>query len=751
MRKTVFGHILFSTISLSVFILCSIHSKAQRSVKQISPIHYVDPFIGVDGNGNVFPGACLPNSLVSVSPDTDYPHSTSGYASYRPITGFSHGHTSGTGGVSRYGNIRILPVSGDIDLNDTSSFVSNEKATPAYYAAHINKWNIDVELTLSARAGFHKYTFHNTTAKKNILIDVAAVLKSKQWYSGPSLCTNAEFTITNDTTMEGYAGFKGGWGGANPYTVYFVIRTNVPFKKYGVFKDKKLLPGKKNDSIASDKNFGAFLTFNNKGKTVKIKTGISYSGMQNARKHLNELQSWNFEEVKKNGQKQWQDYLGRIKVDGGSEEQKIVFYSCLYHTAITPRDITGDNPKWTSDKPHFWDYYCIWDTYRAANPLLMLIAPEIQSRMIECMLDIYKHRGWLADAWIAGDFAQLQGGTNGDVLLTEAILKDIGGFDYELAYEAMKKNATVNSDNPGLYGKYLSLYEKYGYLPTYNVVGYENPRCAVSRTQEYAYNDFCIALAAKKLGKETDYNRFLKRSLNSFHLFNEETHFFWAKDTTGNFFENFWPELFLQPWRGPYYEGSAWHYSMSAQHHIAKLIDLHGGDTHFVHFLDELFEGFYYNPTNQSDIHVPYLYIYAGRPDKTAERLRSIMDISYRHRRDGLPGNDDAGTLSAWYVWASLGISAIPGQDIYLLSSPVFKKSTITLGKKGKKLEIVAKNLSDKNIYIVSARLNGKELNRAWLKHHEIKNGGTIEFTLGDKPLEWANRNRPPSFDHVLK
>ena len=716
----------------------------------------VNPFIGVSGGGNVFPGACLPFSKVSLSPDSEFKQGTSGYNSNSPIIGFSHTHSSGTGGMGRYGNFLVFPQTGELSVKHFSSEIKNEQASAGFYSTVLKEGNIKAELTLAnEHVGFHKYIPDNEFDTLNILLLASATRKTIASYSPPSRCIQSEVTITEKNKVQGWGEFIGGWGGKNPHKIYFSAVFDRCFYDYGLWdnegvyektKHKKNVLPDGQDSV----KLGAYFRFHT-NKEIQLKLAISYTSVEKADEYLEETNSWNFTNYKYLTQRKWNRRLNKIKVFGGTKDQQALFYTGLYHASIMPRDLTGDNPLWDSEAPHFWDYYCIWDTYRSVNPLFMLIDPKKQAEQINCLLDIYKHKGWLPDAWTGGDYGTIQGGSNVDVVLTEAILKNIGGFDEELAYEAMVKNATVNPQNSHKNGRYLRHYLKYKYLPISTSDPYKvsYPPCPSSRTLEYSYNDFCIAQAAHKLGYTNDCKNFMERSLYAFNLYNPETGFFWAKDKSGKWIEGFNPGFHYSPWRGAFYEGTPYHYSTSVPHHIEKLIELHGGKENFVAFLDKIFDNNYYSHSNQPTIHIAWLYHYAGRPDKSSLRIRNILEKKYKNARHGLPGNDDAGTMSAWYVLASLGLYPVPGQDIYLLNSPLFKKSLINVGNCNKLL-VYCYKFSEKNIYIKSAYLNGKKLDKSWLKHQEIENGGLLIFEMDDKPAGWGSENLPPSFNNLL-
>jgi predicted alpha-1,2-mannosidase len=573
------------------------------------------------------------------------------------------------------------------------------------------------------------------TLQANILLDASTIINMVE--AEVTENTESGISIVSDSQIEGFGAFKGGWGGENPYKVYFAACFDKAFTSCGTWKN-----GVIHDAASSQQgvNIGAYAGFRLKQQgQLQLKVAISYISIENARNNLNEISGWDFERVRTDADAAWNTYLNLIDLEGGSPEQKTVFYTALYHTFSMPTALDVDeNPVWKSALPHFWDFYTLWDTYRTVMPLHTLIVPEKQSQIIQCLLDIYEHKGWLPDAWIAGDYAYVQGGNSATVAITDAIVKGVKNIDTDKAYKAMKKDADSISDNPYKYGRYLEEYNKLGYLSS-------NVKNGSSKTLEHAYNDYCIAQIAKKLGKEEDYRRFLKQSYNSFNLFNPETCFFWAKDAEGNWIPDFSPTFRIPDyWNGPYfYEGTPWVYSSYFPHDMKFLIDKHGGNTEFIHFLDELFDGMHYEMGNEPGFLTPYLYHYAGRPDKSFERIRNFLS-EFKVGRLGLPGQDDSGAMSAWYIFASMGFFPVAGQDVYLISSPLFSKSVIKSGN-GKIFTITAKNVSKNNLYVQSAKLNGKNWEKCWFTHSDIKNGGELILEMGLTPSNWGRKMPPPS------
>lgn len=732
---------------IALFLMGSCQSKQESQLNKTKcndkVTSKVNPFLGVK-QGNTMPGACEPFGMVRLSPDVVEPQPTSGYDSEKPIAGFSHTHTHGTGGGPRYGNIMVIPQSGDKKPSVTDYAAVkrvNEFARPGFYMTRLARKPGDVycRLTATRRTGFHNYRFFTwgdeDSLDAHILLNVSHT--NTRGGEEDARCTGGEVKITSDTTIRGKASFKGGWGQDNPYTIYFYALFDTPFQSFGTWNDSIKHPGQKQNG---GQDFGAYGSFYvEQDQEIKVKVGISYISSQKAKANLYaEIPHWKFQKTRLQTGSKWNDHLQKIDVHGGTAEQEVTFYSCLRNTMVMPTDVTGENPNWDSETPHYWDFYCIWDIYRTAMPLYSLILPDRQREMIQCMLEIYDHKGWLPDSWVAGDYSNIQGGTNADVVIADAINKNLGGFDKEKAYRAMVKNADTVSDNPKIYGRYLEDYKKYGYVTSSSTNG------ASSTTLEYAYNDYCISQVAEELGKEQASRRYLNRSQNCFQLFHEEEGYFWAKDTAGNWQPDFSKTPTHPAWDDPYfYEGGTEIYTAYVPHDMQGLIDRMGGDQAFIDYLDRLFSKDL-QISNEPIFLIPYAYHYAGRPDKTAERVRDILRFQYFPGRKGLPGQDDAGAMSSWYVFSSMGFFPVAGQDVYLIGSPVFEQATIQL-ENGNTFTVKAPNTSAQNKYVQSATLNGKALHRNWFRHTSIKDGGTLVLEMGSEPSDWGRTNPPPS------
>lgn len=712
----------------------------------------VDPFLG-SINGNVLPGASVPFGMVKLSPDIMPPQPTSGYRPGKPIAGFSHTHTSGTGGGGRYGNILFTPLTQELNLKDYASVKQvNERAAPGYYAVTLARkpGDVEVELTASAKVGYHRYTFYTwdqaPETNGHILIDVAHTIGRAGLED--SRCLEAKVEIVGENTIQGWGHFAGGWGGQNPYKVYFYAKFDRPFDAAGVWKDTTLLPGQQSLSIkfpddqpVKSRRMGAWARFTGGQRhQVEARVGLSFKSIKNAKKFLDEEKQTTFDNSRAAADQSWDKRLSRIEVEGGLPEHQRMFYSTLRNTFLMPTEVTGATEDWPEDLPHFWDHYCIWDVFRTVMPLHTLIAPEQQRDILQSLLGIYEKEGWLPDAWVAGDYANIQGGTNVDVVFADAVAKKLGGFEPEQALRALRHHAETPSDQPQKYGRYLEDYLKLGYVTSASAKG------ATSRSLEYAYNDYCIAKVAEAARDTAIAREYFQRSQEIFKLFNEEAGHFWAKDRAGNWQPGITTEnLRKDHWNDPYfYEATPLAYSSYVPHDMQGLIQRHGSQEAYIKYLDRLLLDPKFDLGNEPLFLLPYQYIYAGRPDKTAEAVHRLLKQEYAAGHNGLPGQDDSGAISSWYVFSSMGFFPVAGQDLYLIGSPIFRKSIIHL-ENNAAFVVEANNVSHENIYIKSARLNGKKLEQAWFTHSEIAKGGKLELEMSDQPTQWASGNPPPS------
>lgn len=703
---------------------------------------HVDPFIGVDGAGNCLPGPYLPFSLVRLGPDTlnlpDYPFSspTTGYRTHQPIVQFSHTHVSGTGGGGRYGNIGVTPLIGYPRFTADPYQRENERASAGYYAVRLLPAGIDVELTCTPRVGVHRYRFPQDV-QAHLLIDVGSVIQTTLPGEG-AYSIGGYVELISETEVVGRGDYRGGWGHDFPYSVYFYARVDQPFQKGTVANAQGPAAGQSCDGIGCK----ALLSFDQTSQ-VHLSVGISYVSIAKARASLNrEVGGASFDTVRGWAEQVWEQALSPIQVEGGTPEQRTLFYTLFTRLLCMPTDLGVDDEYafWHSNTRHFTDLYALWDSVRNANALLTLLKPQLEVDLLNFCLDVAEHVGWLPDAWIAGHSALVQGGSSVDVLFCEAALKGLEGVDYARALSWMCKNSEVEPSDPRRHGRYLTDYHALGYVST-NV-----RKACVSRHLEYAYQDWCIGRLAKYLDRHELAEKYMQQSRRVWNLWRDDLRCFAPRKPSGAWVEPFDPARNMQPevWLDPYfYEGTAWQWSFNVQHDFAGLLQRHGGDDAFVDHLDTFFEcGYYFS--KETMMHIPYLYHYAGRPDKTAERVAALLASQFRATRDGLQDNEDMGCQSAWYMWSAMGLYPIMGQDIYLVSSPLFDRVTLQLGESERFLVIEREGTSDAP-YVESATLNGQPLERAWLRHAEIIDGATLQLKMSHRPSGWGRVHRPPS------
>ncbi|MCM5663898.1 GH92 family glycosyl hydrolase [Galbibacter mesophilus] len=749
----------YGIVAFAMLFAVSLTAQKKNNNKQTNePVDFVDPFIGTEGPGHVFPGASLPFGMVKLGPDC-HGHSNSGYISGGLIEGFSHTHVSGTGGGAKYGNILVKPWVGEMNFEHKGSTYADEKASAGYYTAFLKDQQVKAEVTVTEKAGFHKYTFPKSN-KSHLLFDAGHFLFfGDQWGEAQEL-VGSEIKIHSNTEVSGYNRVRHGWNFGGAYTVYFHAEISKPAAEMGTWKNGKLYPNEKIQADTQEKT-GAWFTFaTDENEPILVKVGISFLSEEKAKQNLEEsLSHWDFEKTVSEASNAWNEILSKIAIDGATSEEKITFYTSLYHTYLMPVDRHGENPKWQSEAPQYDDFYAIWDTYRTPHPLMTILTPNRQVEMINSLLDVYQHEGYLPDARSGNDNGRTQGGSNADVLIYDAYAKGLKGIDYELALQAMLKNATVPpGDDERKEGR--------GGLVDYNRLGYVSTdyERSGSRTIEYSYNDYAIAMLAKGLGKDSIYEEYIKKASNWLNLWDYEfeSHgakgFIMPKKSNGEWHKNFsltnraadggetivFDEFTTGYWEAFLYESTSWEYSLAIPHDTKRLIEATGGRKAFIDRLDTFFEKDFFLVSNEPGFLTPHLYTYAGVQHKTAERIHHILTNNYDESRDGIPGNDDSGSMGAWYVFNSMGFYPNAGQDLYLIGTPLFEKSEIELPN-GKTFAVEAKRKKSSEIHIKSATLNGKPLNRAWLQHEEIANGGRLVLKMSSKPSKWASEDLPPS------
>jgi predicted alpha-1,2-mannosidase len=559
--------------------------------------------------------------------------------------------------------------------------------------------------------------------------------------------------FVSDKEAVGRADFVAGFAGLK-FTIHFTaVFDDIPTSR-GVWSDGTAHPGGL-DVVAGDGGDAGLYADFTPGAKVGLRVGVSYTSIEQARRNLEASNGLTFEQVRSRAENLWQERLDSIVVEGGTDAQQRQFYTALYHTLLTPTDVTGDNGGWT-DGEAYWDIHTLWDTFRTKDPLFILIEPERERGIIRMLLDVFKRNGWVPDSWVYNRSGiAFQGGTSFDNLVSDAVVKGLGGFDEHLAYEAIRKNATL--PKPGGHPLFpdegrLEPYFRLGYVPSVIYGAKDSEGCqpnswsaASSRTLEYAYNDFCVSQVAEALGESADAARFRDRSLSAYKLFHPQKMLFWGKTESGEWIPDADPAEKTMGWRPIFYEGSAWQYRFSMPHDIAGLIARVGGNSAFLKLLDEYFDRGLHWQGNEPGFLTPWLHVFAGRPDLNVDRVRAIMAKDFRLAPAGYPGDEDTGAMSAWYLFAAMGFFPVAGQNVYLLASPFFSKVTIRLGTSGKTFVVSAPDVSPENKYVQSAALNGRPWDRAWFEHSDIADGGNLELLMGPEPSDWGTKVPPPS------
>ena len=791
--------------SLLIFLVFSpICTLSQEIIS--GPAQYVNPFIGTSGYGHTFPGAALPFGMVQLSPSTgairDKGYSYSSVPHGRDsetIIGFTHTNQSGTGiaAKSRYSNILLMPTVGELQIepgsqdDPESGYRSRyshdqEKASAGYYMVLLKDYGIKAELTVSERAGMHRYTFPETD-KAHIIIDIT---RERQ---RPELHKDAFIEIVDNNIVQGYTTVYDPTPLIKePMTWYFFAKFSKPFDSFGTFVNCEI---SENNRIARGGfGTGGYLKYSTeKHEEIIVKVGISFTGIEGAKKNLEyEMNGWDFDLVKRNAENAWNEKLNKIDIIGGTENKRTQFYTAFYHSLLFPRvfsDVDGayyshfqDRIIYEEDFRYHVDF-SLWDTYRTQKPLLTIIEPCRKTELIKTLLATYDQGGRLPAQYFKNSYHRGMIGDHGATMICDAYNKGLRDFDTMKAYEAMMKNAQIpgayESSRPG-----LETYLQLGYIAA------ETVRETVSKTLEYSHTDWALAQVARDLGKNEDYKFLMKQAGNYKNFYDDETGFYRPRFSDGTWLplcdrrqqpqiarvgDNSYYDCWDPYWIGVapnrhYTESNAWQYLFYPQHDVHGLINLMGGKEIFIERLDGLFytsssnEGPFYGGVtgaigqyihgNQPSFHKSFLYNYAGSPWKTQERVRGILETLYRTDEWGLPGNEDMGSMSAWYIFAALGFYPVtPGLPVYTITSPLFERAVINLDDyyDNRQFTIIAHNASGDNKYIQSAKLNGQTLDRTWITHEEIIYGGVLEFILGPCPnIEWGSspESAPPSMSN---
>ncbi len=726
---------------LGIALLVAACVSSSSDVKDTSYADLVNPLIGTDFTGNTYPGAQVPFGMVQLSPDNGLPgwDRIAGY--FYPdstIAGFSHTHLSGTGAGDLY-DISFMPVTlpykeAEAPLGIHSMFShADESASAGYYQVRLTDYNINVELTATERCGIQRYTFPEADAA--IFLNLR---KAMNW----DFTNDSHVEVVDSVTIQGYR-FSDGW--ARDQRVYFRTRFSRPFESIQIDRADVLKDGKRvGTSVIARLDFHTA-----EGEQILVSTALSGVSMEGAACNLEaEVPEDDFDKYLAEARCNWDEHLSRIEISCNDSDERTKFYTALYHSMLAPTiygDVDGayygpDKQVHVADGWTNYSTFSLWDTYRAAHPLYTLVEPERVNDMVKSFLAFCEQNGRLPVWNFYGSETDMMIGYHAVPVIVDAYLKGIGDFDARQALDACV--ATANLDTY----RGIGLYKKYGYVP-YNVDDpYNADNWSLSKTLEYAYDDYCIARMAEKLGDKEVADEFYKRSQNYRNVYNPQTSFMQPRNDKGEFMPDFSPDDYI-----PHIcESNGWQYFWSVQHDVEGLIGLVGGKERFAQKLDSMFT---YNPAaddelpifstgmigqyahgNEPSHHVIYLFNAVDKPWKTQEYAAKVMDELYRNTPDGLCGNEDCGQMSAWYVFSAMGFYPVnPVGGVYEIGTPRFPETKLHLSE-NKTFTILAPQVSKANRYIQAVKLNGRNYNQSYVTHEQILAGGTLEFVMGDKP-----------------
>jgi predicted alpha-1,2-mannosidase len=739
----------------------------------------IDPMLGAGNGGNVFIGPTLPFGMAKPGPDYGGNETNSGWQPTGNLNGFSQLHVSGTGGGPKYGNILIQPMMGKADPAHSSAPREDEHAEVGYYSVRLRNSGILAEITTARRTPIYRFTYPST-GQRTLLLDVGHLLMHRHdtphRHPESQALYSTEVKVLSPTEIAGMQASIRGWNIQTvPMRVYFYLVTDTPAIVSGTWQNgKPVQPGvamaaykmpytmatlpKASPPIVST---GAYLTFAPGSKPVMVKIGISFVSIAQAKQNaMSEIAGFNFNATRKAVIAAWEKELATVRIEGGTPDERQQFTTNLYHTMLMPVDRTGENPLWHSTVPYYGDFYCIWDTFRSSTPLLTLLHPMRQTAILQALLDIQDHDHFFLDGRSGNFSGRTQGGSNAEMMFTDAFVKHLPGLDWPRVYRAMVHDADVESPAYVRFGRGdLSEWKRLGYLSIEHSDPTGGPDRPGSRSMEYAANDYAVALMAKGLHHDADAARFMARAENWKKLWDAEAvdhttdgdvkGFIWPRHDDGRWKANFNPHLTGTWYQDNFYEASTWTYSLYVPQDIRGLIHMSGGLAAFKKRLDLFFvpglpDRYRYDVGNEPGFFTPYLYNWIGQQSSTAKTIRTILARDYHSGVDGLPGNDDSGAMGSFLVFNQLGFFPIAAQDFYLIGSPTFPRSTITLGN-GKTFSIVAQNTSPTNVYIAKATWNGRPYTRSWFTHDQVMDGGTLTLTMTNHPTHWDTGAPPPS------
>lgn len=717
---------------------------------------------GVAEKGQVIPAVFSPYGMNFWTPqteDTELKSVSPYYYKNTRIQGFRNSHWINGGCTQDYGSVTLMPVSGKLKCQpkDRASLFSHSKeiSTPYYYSVQLEDYGVNAEMTGTSRAGIFRFTYQKDG-------DAYLVVNPNN--------DEGEGYIEYDPVKNEIRGYNPvyriyqGFGQSAGFSGYFIIALNTKVSSYGIYKDSKTFEGVK--SVGKAKGIGVYVKFQTKKDSpVLVKVGSSFTGMEGAANNLNkELPGWDFNKVKKNLHREWNIHLSAIQIDDNNEDTKQQFYSAMYRASFLPHavsDVDGSHPSFSKGQPivrtegyAYYDDFSMWDTYRSLHPLLNIIEPGKSTEMIRSLLDKYDQGGWFPIFPCWNSYTSEMIGDHCISLIGDAYVKGIRNFDTKKAYKAMRQNAFETPEKyedykDGLGRRALDSYIKYGYIPLEDSVKEAFHREEqVSRTLEYAYDDYVLSVLAKKWDYEEDAEILAKRALNYRNVIDPRTGYAQGRHKDGKFIDEFNALKFCHFIT----EGTPCHYTWYVPHDVQGLAKSMGGKDAFVARLDSMFSEKRYWHGNEPCHQIGYLYNYMGMPWKTQKEVRHIVDTEYLNLPGGLSGNDDAGQMSSWYIFSTLGFYPVcPGTPNYIIGTPFFRKVVISL-KSGKRFIILTPEASSKNIYIQKVLWNGEEYDKTYITHDMILKGGTLEFKMGDIPNKsWGTSDSsiPPSMSDI--
>lgn len=687
-------------------------------------MHFPEPdlFHAVDGGGNCLPGPCVPFGLVRPGPDM-VNHNTSGYATGEDIRHFSHLHVAGTGGAGRYGNIGIVPLGQYPDRRSAAFKSSGEEASPGYYAVTLaprqgfgemaNPGSIRCALTTTGDGAVHNYVW-SAGLEPWIRIDLGTCIAGYS-LGGWSRWVNPQYLV-------GRADYRGGWGHEEPYSVYFALSFDHPMVERWVESAHHPL----RDAGSGEGPGQMLIARVAEGKNLEIAVGLSFVSVAQAEQNRpSGGEAGNcFAMVRRAAEERWTELLQRFPVEGGEDWERTLWSTFWMRLHTMPGIGKGGQFPWFGgDRPQVNDLYCLWDSARCANSLFALVDPAFAVLLTDALIEIGEETGWVPDAWIMGASAQVQGGCSAAVLFAEGAVKHLPGFRAREAWEVLRQTQENPSDDPFFRGRFPA-YARLGYLPE------GVPNCA-SRTVEYAFHDACAAKLARAAGEDGAAGGLEKRAQRIWESYCPESGCFAPRDEAGAFvaFDPWRPQC-RDFWNDPhYYEGTGYDYSLGAWFTIPEQVRRWGGDAAFAAHLDAFLERCHL--WKEINLHVPWLYHFVGDPDRSGKALRALADRLVKPGRKGLPDNEDMGAWSSWWLSAAMGVGPVPGSALYLLAAPRFP--FLSVGLKGSRAPLVIRREGEDPAegFLEAIILNGQPLDRAWVGHQEIAEGGELLFRIG--------------------